>query len=82
MSRDKNRALMWALPVTECLAMLTCSIVESNPGAVAPMHGVIRVVTEMARHLPVEKKFQVAEALRDAADVIERSREVAHIEIK
>ena len=37
MPRDEIGKLIWALPLSERLALLTLSIIEDNPGATAPL---------------------------------------------
>lgn len=63
---------LWQVPVNDRCAMLACSLVEKNSGAVAAVRNLIRVATAMTRWLSVEQRFQLAETFRDAADTIER----------
>jgi hypothetical protein len=81
MQHDEITELLWSLPLSERCALLTCSIVEGNPGAVRSIASVIAVAAEMARRLPVESRGVLAERMRDAADKIEHTH-AARVEIK
>ncbi len=76
MSRDELNKALWSLPHGERLAMLTCSIVEQNPGAVFAIKAIIAVASHMARQLTVEQRYMLAENLRDEADKLERRQSV------
>jgi uncharacterized tellurite resistance protein B-like protein len=66
---DLHKDLIWALPHSERLALLICSIVEDrNAVAVCDL---VKATSVIARHLAVTERFEVAELMRDVADDLE-----------
>jgi hypothetical protein len=74
MRRDELNDALWSMPSSERMAVLVCSVFDSNKGnnAFAAVKGVIGLVSVMSRYLSVPNKFKLAEMLRDAADAMER----------
>ena len=69
---DLSRDLIWALPHSERLALLICSIVEDrkNDPAVA-VYNIVKATSVIAQYLNETERFVVAERIRDVADDLE-----------
>jgi hypothetical protein len=58
-----------AVPLTERLAILTLSTIESDPGATAAVRNLICVALVMAQQLSEEQQVLLARFLREEADL-------------
>ena len=76
MSHDELTKALWEMPVSERLAMLTCSIVQRNPDVPASIRAMVLITGVMACGLSRTKRFQLAEKMRDTADALERARQL------
>ncbi len=61
------------LAIEDRLAALLMSIIECNPNALAVSLRMVAVTAKMSEGLSSESRFKISEAMRDAADVLERS---------
>ncbi len=66
------------LPVEDRLSALLVSIIQSNPNALAVSLRMVSVTAALSKGLSPLNKFKVSEAMRDAADQLERH-QLAHI---
>lgn len=67
------------LPLDDRLDALACTVIERRPQCLAAVISLTALVTTMARWLNTTQRFQLAEALRDAADRIERMRALERV---
>ena len=70
---DSLQKKIWDLPYLDRVQLLTCSIIEHEYEAFAAARGLIAMVADMSRGCSREHKGRVAEALRDAADVLDHA---------
>jgi hypothetical protein len=74
---DRIRKAMWALPATERVAMLACSVMQqSNGDGVAQIKGLINLLGHMTHGVRVQgfgvaERTRAANCLRDLADQLE-----------
>ena len=50
---------------------LVCRVIEREHGVVDPILGVIRLAAKMGSMLRTSQRYQIASAMRDAADALE-----------
>jgi hypothetical protein len=72
MQRDQIDRLVWSLPVADRLTLLTLSVIQQNPNALRVSLNMLGVLMKLSRGLGTENRFALAEAMRDAADKLER----------
>lgn len=77
MSRDQAEKLMWSLPPQKRCAMLTISLIEKDPEAVAAVLALLHCSGAMAQLLNRAQRYEIAEKMRDTADAVERRHEAA-----
>jgi hypothetical protein len=63
-----------AVPMEKRLAILTLSIIESDPGATAPPRHLIATACLMAEQLNEEQRAVIAAYMRSVADLLEAER--------
>lgn len=83
MSPENVRAVDQALgdpPLDDRVAALVVSTITRRPQAVPAIFSMIATATAMTRELPLTNRVQLAEIMLDAADEIERRRQVVHID--
>ena len=71
---EQIRKLLRDLPVEDKLAALLVSIIESNSNALAVSLRMVAVTAKLSEGLSAANRFRVAEAMRDAADLLEEPR--------
>lgn len=84
MSHENMQAIDEALrgmPVVDRLSALLVSIIEVNPGALNVSLKMLNATMALSRGLCLEDRIRIAEAMRDRADVLERTHEVRRIKI-
>jgi hypothetical protein len=64
--------LLRGLDVADRLAALLETIIRTNPDAIFVSKSMISATMTLSSRLSLEKRFAIAEALRDAADQLER----------
>jgi hypothetical protein len=69
----KNK--IWALPYGERVSMLTLSIMKSadKNEPLAAVLGLIELVSRMSQYFSEDKRFRLADRLRNAADLVEKT---------
>ena len=81
--RVNFKDVLMALPYSERLAMLMCSILDHDKhNAVVALINLVRATYVLSRYLSVEQKFHLAERMRDFADQIERQSPCVSITIE
>jgi len=65
-----------ALPLEEKTWLLICAVIEQNSEALAAAHAVVKLAHQMAKGLSAENRANVAEALRDTADLLDAGLEM------
>ena len=63
-----------AVPVSKRIAILAMSIIESEPGATAPVRNLIATACMMAEQLGEEQRAILAALLREEADLLDAPR--------
>lgn len=66
------RTLLHGLPVEDQLAMLLVAIIEANSDALSISQRMLGATVRLTEHLSAEHRFKLSEAMRDAADRLER----------
>jgi hypothetical protein len=73
MRRDELNEALWAMPCSERMAMLVCSVLERDKSnAFISIKRLVGLIGIMARYLSFQNRMVLAESLRDSADQIER----------
>jgi hypothetical protein len=60
------------MPVEDQLAIMLIAIVQANPGALSVSLRMLRATVKLSERLSDANWFKVSEALRNAADALER----------
>ncbi len=72
MQRNAIDKLIWSLPVAERLTLLTLSVIQQNPTSLRVSLNMLRALMKLSHGLGTDNRFTLAEAMRDAADKLER----------
>jgi hypothetical protein len=80
MQREEFDKLLWALPVSERVAMLILSVAERDPNAFRTSVALLNVLMVMSDGLGVENRAKFVAQLRAAADNFEASMRPLHDE--
>ncbi len=78
--RRRLRELLDRLTPDERLACLICCTMDRECGALRPLASIVSVLSVLASHLSQHDAIALSEIMRDAADHIERWREIVPIE--
>lgn len=78
MSHDDLRTRLWAMPAAERCAMLSLSVIELDRknGPAMAVHGLLKLIGEMAGYLGIHDRVALAERCRDLADTLEHRERV------
>ena len=64
--------LLRGMPVEDQLAIMLLAIVQANPGALSVSLRMLRATVKLSERLSDANRFKISEALRNAADALER----------
>ncbi len=72
-THDKIKAAIWDLSCVDRISLLTCSIIDHHKNEpVAAVIGLIELVSRLAQYFSEDKRFRLADRLRNAADLCEK----------
>jgi hypothetical protein len=64
--------LLRGMPIEDQLAIVLIAIEQANPGALSVSLCMLRAIVKLSERLSDANRFKISEALRDAADALER----------
>jgi hypothetical protein len=73
-THEETKNAVWELPYAERTTLLTLSVLERNQDEpVAAVIGLVELVSRLSQYFSEEKRFRLADRLRNAADLAEKN---------
>jgi hypothetical protein len=81
LSTSELREAVWSMDYIDKMSLLTLSVLGHDPAPIDGVIGLVELVVRLSMHFPTDRKFRIADRLRDASDRVERG-EDAHCGVK